>query len=413
MTPGLSKPKKFFSSREGGMKIIKGGITAPKGFLASGIASGVKKKRLDLGLVYSEKKAVCAGLFTSNRVKAAPVLLNICRIKKPFHRAVVINSGNANCLTGKKGLLDAKLVAKKTASLIKTKESQVLPCSTGSIGKRLNIKRIILKLPCLVKGLSRDGSRKLAKAIMTTDTHPKEFACSFKTGKSEVKIGGIAKGAGMIAPKMATTICILTTDVDISKTALKTAVKDAVKDSFNCITVDGDMSTNDTFLCLANGASGINIKPGTPHYEKFRKALTFVALTLAKMVVRDGEGATKFIEIQVTGAKTPAQAKDIAFGIANSNLLKCAIYGEDPNIGRVASACGASDSKIKQNRLDIYFNEKKAVKNGAVYNARGLSNIFKKTDIKIRCELNSGKASHRVFTSDLSPEYVRINARYR
>ena len=264
----------------------------------------------------------------------------------------------------------------------------------------------------MVKSLSRSGSYKVAKAIMTTDTHPKEFACSFKAGEGKVKIGGIAKGAGMIAPNMATTICILTTDADISKTALKAAAKDGVEDSFNCITVDGDMSTNDTFLCLANGASGVKIKPGTPIYEKFRKALTFVALTLAKMIVKDGEGATKFIEIHITGAKTPTQAKDIAFGIANSNLVKCAIYGEDPNIGRVASSCGASDSQIKQDRLDIYFNGKKAVKNGTVCSVKNLRNIFRKTDIRIRCELNLGKASHKVFTSDLSPEYVRINAEY-
>ena len=169
------------------------------------------------------------------------------------------------------------------------------------------------------------------------------------------------------------------------------------------------MSTNDTFLCMANGASGIKIKPGTPIYEKFRKALTFVALTLAKMIVKDGEGATKFIEIHITGAKTPAQAKDAAFGIANSNLVKCAIYGENPNIGRVASACGASNSQIKQDRLDIYFNEKRTVKNGTVCNTGGLKNIFKKTDIRIRCELNSGKASHRVFASDLSKQYLIRN----
>lgn len=394
------------------MKIIRGGITAPKGFSASGIASSIKRKGLDLGLLYSERKTVCVGFFTSNKVKAAPVLLSVSRINKPFHRAVIINSGCANCLTGKRGLLDSKVIAKKTASLLGIKELEVLTCSTGVIGKRLDIKKIITKLPSLIKSLSRDGSRKMAKAIMTTDTHPKEFACCFKVGGKEVRIGGVAKGSGMIAPDMATAICVLTTDADISKTVLKTAVKLAIGNSFNCITIDGDMSTNDTFLCLSNGASGVKIKPNTPGYDKFTKTLTFVALTLAKMIVKDGEGATKFVEIKITGAKTTEQAKKVAFGIANSNLVKTAIYGEDPNIGRIAAACGASDKRIKQNRLGIYFDEKKAVKNGVVYSTKGLRKIFKKRNIKIRCDLKLGKASHKVFTSDLSLQYVRINAKY-
>ncbi len=397
---------------------IKGGITAQKGFIASGIASGVKKGKLDLGLMFSERKAVCAGFFTSNRIKAAPVLLSSSTIKGPVHRAVIINSGSANCLTGKKGFLDAKLIIKRLAKLLSVKESQVLMCSTGPIGKRLDMKKILSGLLVLAEDLSRNGSHRIAQAIMTTDTRPKEFACSFKVENKEVRIGGVAKGAGMIAPNLvypermrgATTICVISTDANVSKTALKAAAKCAVDNSFNSITVDGDMSTNDTFLCLANGASGVNIKPNTAIYKKFTEALKFVALNLAKMVVKDGEGATKFIEIQITGAKTPAQAKRVAYGITNSNLVKTAVYGGGSNIGRIASACGASDIDIRQNRLDIYVNGKKMIRDGIAKPIKGSGNIFKKKNIEIECDLKLGKASHRVFTCDLSPEYVKINA---
>lgn len=391
---------------------IKGGVTAPKDFIASAVASGVKGKRLDLALVYSKTKAVCAGFFTKNRVKAAPVLLCLSRAAKPFHKAVIINSGCANCLTGKRGLLDSVLVTNRLANLLGAKEEEVLMCSTGVIGKMLDVEKIILSLSLLVSGLSRNGSRKLAKAIMTTDTYPKELACSFKVKNKEVRIGGVAKGAGMIAPNMATTICIITTDADINKKALKTAAKNAVENSFNCITVDADTSTNDTFLCLANGASGVKIKPRTAAYKKFTEALQLVALTLAKMIVRDGEGATKFVQIEVEGAKTTEQAKRAAFGIANSNLVKTAIYGSDPNIGRIASACGAADAGIRQDRLDIYIGEKKVVRNGVAQPVEGIKDILKKTDIEIRCSLKLGKASHKVYTCDLSPEYIRINAEY-
>jgi len=413
------------------MRVIRGGVTAPKGFIASGIASGVKKGKLDLGLIFSERKAVCAGFFTSNRIKAVPVLLSGSIIKGPVHRAVIINSGSANCLTGKKGLLDAKLILKRLAKLLSgsgalrlrsclrsIKESQVLICSTGPIGKRLDIKKILSGLPFLAEDLSRSGSHRIAQAIMTTDTRPKEFACSFKVENKEVRIGGVAKGAGMIAPNLvypermrgATTICVISTDANISKTTLKAATKCAVDNSFNSITVDGDMSTNDTFLCLANGASDVSIKPNTAAYKKFSQALNFVALNLAKMIVKDGEGATKFIEIKIAGAKTVAQAKRVAFGIAKSNLVKTAVYGGGSNIGRIASACGASEGGIRQNRLDIYVNGKKIIKGGIARSIKGSGNIFKKKNIEIECDLKLGKASHRVYTSDLSPKYVKINA---
>lgn len=394
------------------LKQIKGSITAPKGFLAFGVASGVKKKGLDLGLLYSKEKAACAAFFTTNKVKAAPVLLCIPRVKKPYHRAVIINSGCANCLTGKKGIQDADLICKKTAILLGVNKEEVLPCSTGVIGKHLDAKKIISKLPQLVKGLSAKGSETMVRAIMTTDTFPKEVACEVKIGKLKFKIGAITKGAGMISPKMATTLCVVTTDAAIDKKTLHLAAKEAVENSYNCITVDGDMSTNDTFICLANGASGVRIKPGTKAFMEFKEAIKFVALELAKMIVKDGEGASKFIEIDIIGAKTKQQARKIAFGVANSSLVKTAIYGEDPNIGRIASACGASDNKLKQEKLDIYLQGKQVVKNGAAFQTSGIRNIFKKDYIKIKCNLNSGKAWQKVFTTDLTPEYVRLNAEY-
>lgn len=395
-----------------GVNVIKGGITAPKGFIASGIACGIKKNKPDLGLLFSLKKAVCVGFFTSNKVKAAPVLIGLSRIKKAFHRAVIINAGCANCLTGKRGISDSKLVAKETASILGVNEQEVIPCSTGSIGKSLEVKKIVSKLPALISRLSANGSYRMARAIMTTDTRPKEFACSLKIGNKEIKIGGVAKGAGMIHPDLATTICVISTDAEIKKQALKTIVNEAVENSFNRITVDGDMSTNDTLLCFANGASGIKVSQNTTLYNKFKDAVSFVALSLAKMVVKDGEGTTKFIEVEVKGAKTRAQAKKVAFGIANSNLVKTAIYGQDPNVGRIASACGAADKGIDQDKLDIYLNNKPGVEKGRVCNLRKIRHVFKKKNINIKCNLNIGKAAYNVFTSDLSPEYIGINAEY-
>ncbi|UCH12231.1 MAG: bifunctional glutamate N-acetyltransferase/amino-acid acetyltransferase ArgJ [Candidatus Omnitrophota bacterium] len=391
---------------------IKGGITAPKEFIAGGIAAGLKKGKLDLGLVHSKRRAICAGFFTSNKIKAAPVLLSSSIINKPVHRAVIINSGCANCLTGKKGLLDSKLITRRLAGLLGVKESEVLICSTGAIGKRLNAKKIISALPGLIKALSIRGAKEMAQAIMTTDTYPKQIARAFRVGDKEVRIGGVAKGAGMIAPNMATMLCVITTDADISKSTLKKACKEAVDASFNCITVDGDMSTNDTLLCFANGASEVKIEPQSNIYNKFVETLTQVSLLLANLIVNDGEGATKFIEIQITGAKTPAQAKKVAFGIANSNLVKTAVYGGGSNIGRIASACGAPDVDIRQNRLDIYVNGKKMIKGGIARSIKGSGNIFKRKNIEIECDLKLGKASHRVYTCDLSPKYMKINAEY-
>jgi len=323
------------------MKKIKGGITAPNGFLQSAVNSGIKKKNLDLALIMSEKEAVCAGVFTTNAFKAASVVVTKEQLDTKAHRAIIINSGNANCLTGKKGIVDAKAIISSLSSLIGCKPNQILICSTGIIGKRLPAARIKRALPSLAASMHKVNSHKAAKGIMTTDTFSKEIAYSFKVGKGLVRVAGIAKGAGMIQPNMATMISLITTDAKINKPLLQKALKDAVEDSFNNITVDGDMSTNDTVLVMANGLSGVKISSPSS-YKRFVSALKALCLELSKMIVRDGEGATKFIEIEVKQAKTKADAKQVALAIANSNLFKAMCYGNDPNFGRVAAGCGAA-----------------------------------------------------------------------
>jgi len=392
---------------------IRGGITAPKGYRAAAIHSGIKrKKELDLALLVSESPAVAAGLFTTNRFQAAPVTLTKAYLKRPRHKAIIVNSGNANCLRGKEGLVAASLMAKITSFLTRAKVDEVLVCSTGIIGKRLPIETISKALPRLVASLKGSYSSKIAQAIMTTDTFPKEIAVSLKISGRQVRIGAIAKGAGMIEPNLATMLCLITTDAQIARPLLKKALKEAVDSSFNSITVDGGMSTNDTVLMLANGSSGLKIGSRGPAYKRFVSALGHVCLELAKMIVRDGEGATKFIEIDVKGAATNQEAERIALAIANSNLFKAMCFGQDPNFGRIAAACGASSKRMDPYRVDIYLNGKKAVKDGVAIEGRLPRGIFHKKDINVSVDLKQGKAQARIFTSDLSPEYVKINAEY-
>lgn len=397
------------------MKIITGSVTAPLGFVANGIKSGIKKGKLDLGLIVSKVPALAAGVFTTNELKAAPVKVSQARVKYGKAQAIVANSGNANCLTGKRGLKDAIDIATRVSLSLWIGENDVLVASTGIIGKPLPLDKIKSAIPKLVKGLSSAKEALAAQAILTTDTRPKRIAVAIKIGKKVVKIGGIAKGAGMICPNMATMLSFLTTDANIELKALRRSLKDAVYNSFNAITVDGDMSTNDTVLILANALAGNpKIKYGSSDYKIFSEALNYVASHLAKEIVRDGEGATKFIEIEVKGAKSPGDAKRIAKQIANSNLVKTTIAGEDPNIGRVASAAGASGIKFNESRLDIYLNGTKAVSGGNVIykNIPKLKNLLKKKEIIITLDLNQGRNSATVLTCDLTEEYIKINARY-
>ena len=393
------------------MKKIKGGITAPKGFFQSGIHCGIKKKKLDLALILSQGYVKAAGVFTTNDFKAAPVLICKDYLKVSEHKCVVINSGNANCLTGKQGMQDAVLTTKLLGSLIGSKKEEVLIASTGIIGKKMPMTKVKSGLSKLVKGLHRSDSHKAATAIMTTDSFLKELSYSFKVGDKEVKIGAIAKGAGMIEPNMATMLSVITTDASISKVLLQKALKEAVDYSFNRVTVDGDMSTNDTVLIMANGLSGVNIT-GKVLYNKFLDSLKKICLELAKMIIKDGEGATKFIQINVDNAKTKKQAQQIALKIANSNLFKTMCYGNDPNFGRIAAACGAAGYNIDSKKVDIYINKVLAVRGGIALKDRLKSNLLKPKEIYIKINLNAGKRSAEIFTSDLSAKYLKINAAY-
>lgn len=393
------------------MKRIKGKITVVPGFKAAALHSGIKKRRLDLALILSESPATAAGVFTVNRFKAAPVVLSESSLKSKSHRAVILNSGNANCLTGKRGLIDAVLMTRRIASLIGCGANEVLICSTGIIGKRLPIAKIYKALPGLCGKLSSTNYSKAAEAIMTTDTFKKVVAYSFAVGNKKVTISGIAKGAGMIEPNLATMLSVITTDAKIEKSLLKAALKEAVDDSFNNITIDGAMSTNDTVLVLANGHSGVDIGASKVNYNKFMLTLKAVCCELAKMMVRDGEGATKFIQISVKSAKNRRQAKEVALAIANSNLFKTMCYGENPNFGRIAAACGISRDVVPS-KVDIYLNKRRAVSMGVAVCDKLPQNIFKGKDIKITVDLNIGKAAANIYTSDLSPKYIKINAEY-
>ncbi|MDD4981940.1 MAG: bifunctional glutamate N-acetyltransferase/amino-acid acetyltransferase ArgJ [Candidatus Omnitrophica bacterium] len=377
------------------MKIYKKAIL-PCGFKASGVSCGIKKPgKLDLALLYSCFPAKAAGLFTVNKIPAAPVIL--CRDflgKGGLFRAIIANSGNANCFNGKKGLADSLNTAGILAKGLGVKRESVLVASTGIIGRRLPLAKIKYALPGLVKKLSYKGIKEASEAIMTTDTFSKGVTVKVNIAGRPVTLCGIAKGAGMISPDMATLLVFMLTDFDLSPALLKKALKEAVDNSFNCITVDGCMSTNDSVILLANGAALDKRPPGKEGLKLFTKALSLVSLELAKMIVRDAEGATKFIEIKVTGAKDFNQARRAALSIANSSLFKTAVYGENPNFGRIASALGASGVSALEKNLKIKVSS------------------LKKKDITVNVALGVGKANAVVYTSDLTPEYIKINAEY-
>lgn len=375
------------------MNLIRRGVL-PLGFLSNGISCGIKKSgKKDLGLIYSTIPAVAAGMFTTNKVQAAPVVISKRNLNKNMAQAVIINSGNANCSTGKQGLLDAEKMAASVSENLDLSKRDVLVASTGIIGKRLQIAKIKKSVPILVKGLRKDGLLATNQAIMTTDIEPKNISVSLKIGGKTVIITGIAKGAGMIYPNMATMLSFIMTDINISPDFLKLALKIAVEKSFNSISIDGCMSTNDCVIILANGLAG-NGAVNRKSFSEFSAALDYVCLGLAKKIVKDAEGATKFIEVIVKGASSVGDAKKVAFSIANSTLLKTAIFGENENWGRIIAAVGASGVDIKEEDVRIKFS------------------AFTKKEIRIEVNLNKGKAQWIVYTSDLSIEYVKINADY-
>lgn len=379
------------------MKIIKGGVTKPKGFLANGLSCGIKQSgKPDLALIYSETQANCAAVFTKNSVKAAPLLVSQRHVQNHKAQAVIVNSGNANCFTGSFGLLYAQKSAQLFGDLLKIKTNDVIVASTGIIGKPLPYHKIEKAASKLTQGLSPNGSERAAKAILTTDLQIKQIAVECKLAGKKITVAGCAKGSGMIAPNMATMLAFVTTDAAIAPKLLRKTLRDINEKTFNCISVDGCMSTNDMVVVLANGKAGNKIisKTGAA-YDQFCKALDIVCRDLAKKIVVDGEGATKFITIEVEGAKSGKQAKDVGLAIANSVLVKTAAFGSNPNWGRVAAAVGSLGiAKVTEKKLKIRFSP------------------FDKKEITIKVDLNIGREKAVIYTSDLTYEYVRINTEY-
>jgi len=390
----------------------------PKGFLASGVYCGIKTFRKDLALIYSKAGCKAVGVFTKNKVKAAPLVVSKAILKKgkPI-RAVVVNSGNANCCTGWYGARDAKRMINAVCGNLKLNFNSVLVASTGIIGKRLPIESIEDATPKLVKLLSGKGLISAAKAIMTTDRKVKISVERFNIGRREVIISGIAKGAGMIQPNMATMLSFIMTDAVIGKDALKLALKEACDKSFNSITIDGDMSTNDTVLLLANGlANNAAIKKKTKEYKAFLRALGNVASKLARNIIEDGEGATKFVTIYVENAKKTNDAYKVARAVANSCLVKTSIYGENPNWGRIAASVGSSDvAGINPNKFEIYLDNICVFKGGkfTMPSRERFYKIYKRKKVEIAVNLNLGKKDATIWTCDLSKRYVEINSHYR
>ncbi|MDA0738675.1 MAG: bifunctional glutamate N-acetyltransferase/amino-acid acetyltransferase ArgJ [Nitrospirae bacterium] len=399
------------------IKKVSGGVTAPKGFLAAGIHAGVKPSQaLDLALVMSERPGPIAGVFTKNQILAAPVILNQHQIKKKTGQAIVVNSGNANACTGTQGLADAKEIQKLTAQLLGIPKHTVFVGSTGVIGRTLPMTALRKGIPTIVKRLSPSGHIRAARAIMTTDTISKEFACQTKIGRHVITIGGMAKGSGMIHPNMATMLAYLTTDVAITPQALQRALTQAVDHSFNCISVDNDSSTNDTVLCLANGlANNTLITHGTQHWMAFQALLQHACEFLALKICRDGEGATKLVTIKVEGTKSHCDAKQIAETIATSMLVKTAIFGEDPNWGRIIAAIGRAGIPLNPKNISLKFNEVFVVQGGQRVSTQAdkqAQKVMRQKELTLSVSMGKGPGSHRLWTTDLSYGYVKINASY-
>jgi len=388
------------------------------GYKAWGIASGIKKnEKKDLAIIYSDREAAIAGVFTKNRVKAAPVLLDMMRVKSGKAQAIVANSGCANACTGKRGLADARASAEVTAQALGIKPEAVLVASTGVIGEFLPMAKVSTGIATAAGLLSSAGWEQAAEAIMTTDIYPKLSIVQEEIGGKTITVAGIAKGSGMIHPNMATMLCFIVTNAVLSAPLLKKALLVSTEKSFNSITVDGDMSTNDMILGMANGAAGNKrIAPASKELKKFQACLDTVAMTLARQVVRDGEGATKFIEIEVRNAKSPVEAKRAAMTVARSSLVKTAIFGEDANWGRIMAALGYADVEMDESKTDIMIGKAKIVEKGLGTGKaaeREASLVLKQRDVQIMIDLHKGKGSATVWTCDLSYEYVKINAAYR
>lgn len=394
------------------------GVTAPVGFIAAGIHCGIKKAGLlDLALVVSEQSGPIAGVFTRNQIVAAPVILARLFLRGGRGRAIIVNSGNANACTGPAGMTTARQTAQLVATQLGIPQHEVFVGSTGVIGRPLPFACIKAGIPKLIKQLTPRGGLQAARAIMTTDLRPKHVAVQGKIGGQTVTIGGMAKGSGMIHPNMATMLAYLTTDAAITRAALQEALTLAVDNSFNCISVDGDTSTNDTVLCLANGlATNRTISKGSSDYRRFVRLLTEACQALALAICRDGEGVTKVVKIDVSGADTTQQARQIAHTVATSNLVKTALFGEDANWGRVMAAIGRAGVPVVPGKIGIWFDGVPMVKHGVGLGPlaeRRITQVFKKKEFTIAIRLGTGRHRSHMWTTDLSYDYVRINASYR
>lgn len=399
---------------------VEGHIATPGGFQAAAIAAGIKKASgaLDLGLIFSEKPGTfAAGVFTANLVAAAPVLLSRQHLQasRGRARAIVANAGNANACTGKEGAKTARDTALCAAKLLGVTPEEVLVASTGVIGVPLKGEAVTGHLPALKDLLGKADAADVARSIMTTDTHPKTCVVRTQVDGRPVHIAGIAKGSGMINPHMATMLCFLTTDLVLNARMLQHTLLTAVDNSFNRITVDGDTSTNDSVMILANGSSGIAVRPGNDSRSWFLAGLQEVCGTLARMIAKDGEGAKKLVRVEVRGARTPGDADGAARAIANSPLVKTAIAGSDPNWGRIICAAGYSGAKFDPARVDIQLNGLYLCKKGtdAGFNEKSAKELMAQDEIVVEIDLHHGEFSATIWTCDLTHDYITINASYR
>lgn len=396
----------------------RGGLSAVAGVRAAGVACGLKKNGgADLALVVADRPAAVAATFTLNRVQAAPVQVSKRHLRGGRFAAIVLNSGNANACTGRPGLRDAEATAAEAARILRRPVGQVFVASTGVIGRPLDMAAIRAGIREAVRTLAPGGGGRAARAILTTDTRAKEAAVRFRVGRREVTVAGMAKGSGMIAPHMATMLAVVATDAAVDSRLLQRLLGEAVAQSFNCITVDGDTSTNDMVLCFATGASGAPpLARGTGALESFRLALLEVCLTLAKMIARDGEGATKLAEVRIVGARSIREARLAAEAVATSPLVKTTLFGEDINWGRILAALGRSGARFDPERVDLHVDELPVVRRGMSLGARAeaaANRRLRRREFALVVALHAGRAAARLWTTDLSEAYVRINAGYR
>lgn len=400
-------------SASSSIEISQSGITFPDGFSAVGLHCGVRTDKKDLALLWSDTPASVAGVFTRNQVQAAPVLVCREQLRGGYSHGVVINSGNANACTGPQGLDDAWEMVNLTASSMGVEPALVMVCSTGLIGHTLPMDKIRVGIVRLKSGLSSRGGDEAAEAIMTTDAFKKIGGARVHRSADSFRIGGMAKGAGMVHPQLATTLGFLTTDASVEPALLQRALLEAIEPSWNSITVDGDTSTNDTVLLFANGKSGVKIEPGET-YDLFVKALTVVATDLAKMVVRDGEGARRLVELIVSGAPSQPAAKRIAETIAGSLLFKTMLVGGEPNWGRVVAAAGRSGVEIHPDRLRLWMGDVQVVESGLGLPERipEAAKTLQGREVRIRLDLGDGEEQTTVWTCDINENYVVLNGSY-